>query len=193
MAVPILSPAGPLNRDGGSATSIAADQPVTFTKTGGTFSSVASASVTWTAPNETAEHIVTATNGSLEADTLIITVRGLVPQIWGWKVPKHAKKNVRIFTPEYGPTQTRGFGDNPDMHEWELGAESTSYESFILMKAFWDFHHPGRQFDLVDPILNERRRYETDSDFDFHNPDNHGNKWSWACRIKEAYPFALIT
>lgn len=190
MSAPILTPAGPLARDGKSLTALSADQAVTWTTNGGTLSSVTSTTATWTAPNETGTWTITATNGSAQATNVLVAVRAVIPNYWIWKTAIHAKKPILIFRPIFGPSQSRGFGDNSAVHDWELVNDDCSYEHFIEMRSFWDYHYPGKQFDLIDPVLNERRTYEADSDLDFSY--NHADSFTWGARIKEAYPYALV-
>lgn len=185
----MITPSGPLGRDGGSLTNFTADQPVTWTKSGGTLSNVAAQSVTWEAPNETGARTLTATNGAAQTDIVTITVRAIIPNYWTWKNPIHAKKDGLIWRPIYGPSQSRGFGDSSAIHDWELGNDDSEIDRAVEMLAFWDYHHPGRQFDLDDPVLEERRTYEIDSDIDYHYNDSGGVTWSF--RIKEAFPYAV--
>jgi len=186
---PVITPSGPLGRDGGSTTNFTADQSVTWTKSGGTLSAILPTSVTWEAPNETGTRTLTATNGAAQTDIVTITVRAIIPNYWAWKTPIHAKKEGLIFRPIYGPTQTRGFGDSSAIHDWELGNDDSEIEKFQEMYAFWNYHHFGRKFDLNDPVLEERRTYETDSDIDYHYNDSGGVTWS--LRIKEAFPYVV--
>lgn len=190
MSSPVIAPAGPLIKDGKSLTDFTADQNVTWTTSGGTLSNVAAQSATWMAPNESGVRTLTGTNGSAQAKIVSITVRAIIPNFWKWQTPIHAKKDVLIFKPIFGPTQTRGFGDGAPILDWELSNDDSSYADFIELKAFWDYHHPGKQFDMVDPNIPERRTYETDSDFDYSY--NHADSVTWACRIKEAYPFVAV-
>lgn len=189
IAAPIINPGGPLGRDGGTLTDFTADQPVTWTTNGGTLSGVAAAAVTWEAPNQTGVWTLTATNGAAQTDIVTIIVRAIIPNYWTWKTPIHAKKDVLIFRPIYGPSQTRGFGDSSPIHDWELGNEDSEIDRFQEIRDLWDWHHPGRQFDLIDPVLEERRTYETDSDIDYHYNDSGGV--TWHLRIKEAYPYVV--
>jgi hypothetical protein len=191
MSAPIIAPTSPIGRDGKSSTIFTADQNVTWTKSGGTLSDVAARSVTWTAPNQTGVWTLTGTNGSAQATIISITVRAIIPNFWKWQNPVHATKDVLIFKPIFGPTQTRGFGDGSPILGWELSNDDSSYDNFIELKAFWDYHHPGRQFDMIDPNIPERRTYETDSDLDYSY--NHADSVTWAMRIKESYPYALVT
>lgn len=190
MAAPIITPGGPLTKDGKSLTHFVANQNVTWTKSGGTLSGVLAAAVDWTAPNQTGLWTLTGTNGGAETDIVEITVRAIIPNYWTWKTPIVAKKEVLTFKPIYGPTQTRGFGDSPAMHDWELGNDDSSFENFQEIKAFWNWHHPGLQFDMIDPVQVERRRYEVDSDYGFQY--NHADSYQWSFRIREAWPFHVI-
>jgi hypothetical protein len=186
---PVITPAGPLTKDGGALVDFTADQSVTWTATAGTLSPSSGTASTWTAPNESRSVTVTGTNGS-GVDTVSIVVQGVFPNYWAWRTPIHAKKDVLVWRPIFGPSQTRGFGDGSAIHDWELGNEDSEITRFDAIKAFWEYHHPGRQFDLVDPVREERRTYEFDSDLDYHYNDSGGVTWS--VRIKEAYPYAAI-
>lgn len=190
MPAPIITPAGPLIRDGKSLTDFTADQDVTWATSGGTLSNVLAQSVTWEALNQSGVWTLSGDNGPDAPTVVSITVRAVIPNFWTWRNPIHAKKDVLIFKPVYGPTQTRGFGDSSPIHDWELGNEDSEIDNFLELKAFWDWHHPGRPFDLVDPVLEERRTYESDSDLNYHYNDSGGV--SWSMRIKEAYPYAVV-
>lgn len=113
-----------------------------------------------------------------------------IPNFWVWKTPITASKAVLMFTPYWGPTQSRSFGDGSPSHNWELGNDDCSHEDFNTIKTFWATHYPGIQFYLYDPQLNESRIYEIDSDFGEHY--NDGDSYSWSFRIKEAYPYTRI-
>lgn len=115
----------------------------------------------------------------------------VIPNFWVWKTPITAKKDVLVFTPIFGPSQTRSFGDGNPHHDWELGNDDSDHDDFLEIKEFWDNHYPGVQFYMYDPQLNETRTYEIDSDFSEHY--NHADSYSWSFRIKECYPFAVIT
>lgn len=164
-------------------------QVVTWTTSGGTLSNATSTSVTWKAPNETGTRTLTATNSAAEAGIVTITVKAIIPNYWTWKTPIHAKKEGLIWRPIYGPTQSRGFGNSSAIRDWELGNDDSEIDKFKELYAFWNYHHFGRQFDLSDPVLEERRTYEIDSDLDYHYNDSGGVTWS--LRIKEAYPYVV--
>jgi hypothetical protein len=113
-----------------------------------------------------------------------------IPNFWTYKDPINAKKAALIFTPIWGPTQTRSFGDGSAQHDWELSNDDSSHEDFLTIKAFWVAKYPGVQFYLYDVQLNETRVYEIDSDFSEHY--NHQDSYAWSFRIKECHPFAVI-
>lgn len=114
-----------------------------------------------------------------------------IPNYWEWKNPVEAKKDVRVFRPYYGPSQTRGFGNSSAIHEWELGADDSDFDDFTEMKEFWNSHYPGIPVILFDPVLIEARVYEINSDFSaLYNPG--GNSFSWKFRIREAYPYETV-
>jgi hypothetical protein len=190
MAFPIITPASPLVRDGKSLTNFTADQNVIWTTSGGTLLGALAASVTWQAPNKTGVWTLTGTNGTAQPTIISITVRAIIPNFWRWQNPIHAQKDVLIFKPIFGPTQSRGFGNSSPIHAWELSNDDSSYDNFIELQAFWNYHHPGRQFDLIDPNMPERRTYETDSDMDYSY--NHADSVTWAMRIKESYPYTAV-
>lgn len=191
MASPIITPAGPLARDGKTLTSFLANMAVTWATTNGTLVTVDPTHANWTAPNQTGVWQVSGDNGPDPETIVSITVKGILPNYWTFKDPVHAKKEVQIWRPISGPSQSRSFGDpTKAIHDWELSDDDSSYENFLEMKAFWLYHYPGRQFDMVDPVLLERRTYEFDSDFD--SMYNHQDSYTWSVRIKEAYPYAVI-
>jgi len=190
MPSPIITPAGPLLREGKTLTNFLANMAVTWATTGGSLAVIDPTHANWTAPNATGVWQVSGDNGPDPETVVSITVRAILPNYWDYKNPVHAKKNVLIWRPIHGPSQSRGFGDNKPIHDWELGNDDSSYENYLEMKAFWDYHYPGKLFDMIDPVLLERRVYEIDSDFD--SLYNHQDSYAWSMRIKEAYPYAVI-
>lgn len=113
-----------------------------------------------------------------------------ISNFWEWKNPVTAKKTVLVFQPISGPSQSRSFGDNVPIHEWELGAADSSHEEFTEVKAFWDSHYPGDTFELFDPQSEEIRIFEFDSDFSLHY--NDADSYSWSVRIREVFPYEVI-
>jgi hypothetical protein len=190
MAAPIITPGGPLAKRGGVLTHFTADQPVTWTTDGGVLSGIASAAVDWTAPNQSGNFHLVGTNGSAQTDTVLITVESVLPNYWEFQNPIEAVKKKLEFEPIAGPTQHRTFGSPAPQHKWELGADDSSYDERNAMKAFWDWHDPGVQFLMFDPVLSETRRYETDSNWsELYKP---GDSYSWKFRIKEVWPYAIV-
>lgn len=114
----------------------------------------------------------------------------VIPNFWEWKTPITARKNVLKFKPYAGPSQTRTFGTSQPFHDWELGNGDSSFENFQTIKAFWNTHHPTPSFYLYDPVLDETRTYEIDSDF--AETYNHQDSYSWSFRISELYPYTRI-
>lgn len=187
MPSPIITPAGPLSRAGKDVQDFTANQAVTWSASGGTLSLITATTARWTAPNVTGAYTVTATNGVDPSTVVTITVMAVLPNYWSWKNPVIMKKDVLIFKPISGPKQTRTL--SPSAHNWELGNEDTSYERFLEMEAFWDAHHPGKKFAMIDPVKNERRTYQTDSDYNGHY--NSADSFSWSGRIEEAWPYVV--
>lgn len=181
----VITPGGPLVKDGKTLTDFTSDIDVTWAASGGTLSGILARSVTWEAPNKTG--VWTVSGGG---DTVSITVRAIIPNFWNFRNPMHITKPVLIFEPIDGPAQTRGFGDGAMRHAWELSNDDSSYENYLEIREFWDYHHPHLPFDMIDPMVPERRTYKTDSDFD---PTYvHGDSCQWAFRIKEAWPYAAV-
>jgi hypothetical protein len=190
MPSPIITPAGPLTRDGKTLTNFSSDQSVTWATSGGTLSNIAATSVTWEAPNKSGLWTLSGDNGPDPPTVVNITVQALLPPYWAWRQPVAAEKAALIFRPIYGPSQSRSFGDNSHIRNWELSNDDSSFENWQEIVAFHLWHFPGILFDMVDPVIPERRRYEIDSNLNFHY--NHADSYAWSFRIKEAYPFALI-
>lgn len=190
MPVPIISPAGPLTKDGKTLTNFTADQAVTWATTGGLLSNITSTSVTWEAPNKTGLWQLSGDNGPDAPGIVNITVRALLPVLWSMGNPITAHKEILYWRPTEGPSQSRTFGSGKHIRDWELSNDDNSYLEFLEIKDFHLFHFPGMVFDLYDPILEERRTYEIDSDMNYHY--NTADSYAWSFRIKEAYPYALV-
>lgn len=112
-----------------------------------------------------------------------------IPNFWAYKTPIEAKKEVLLFKPYSGPTQTRSFGSGAPQHHWKLGDPDINHEDFLEIKEFWDTHFPGVQFYLWDPQLDESRVYEIVSNFANHY--NTEDSYSWSFRISECYPYTV--
>lgn len=202
MAVPILTPAGPLSLRGKvipSTTPILAttvvdftsDQNVTWTTDNGSFSSPTPTTVTWKAPNMSGTWHVYAENAGHEIRTITIVVEAVVPNYWEFQNPIEVTKKKLEFEPVEGPTQHRVFGSQNPRYHWELGADDSDQPQYFEMRDFWNYHDPGRQFLMWDPVISEIRRYETDSDYSAIY--KQGDGYSWKFRIKEVWPYAIIT
>ncbi len=187
MSVPIITPAGPLARDGKSLTDFTSDQAVTWATTGGTLSLVLAQSVRWEAPNKQGVWQVSGDNGPDAPGVVLITVKAILPNYYDYKIPVHGKKDVLAFRPLIGPTQTRGFGGSPVIRDWEIASDDLDYDKFWEFFAFWDYHYPGRQFDHINPNHTERRTYEFDSNLDWQENDSNG--YTFSVRMKEVYPY----
>lgn len=191
MAAPILTPAGPLALSGNIVQVFLANQVVAaWEAPGASFTINSGSSASWVSPNLTGAYTFRGRNAANEWSAFVnIALRAVLPNYWARRTPITAKKDVQIFRPKYGPTQSRGTGLNEDIHEWELSNEDSTEERFKELRIFWRYHHPGKQFDLVDPFLQERRTYIFDSDLAWNYNDRGGVTWS--TRIKEEYPYAV--
>lgn len=114
----------------------------------------------------------------------------LIPNYWEFKTPIKAHKDVLVWRPYAGPTQTRTFGAGAVQHEYELGNSDDEEDQFFEIKTFWIDRYPGVSFELYDPISDETRSFEFDSDLSFHYNENGGV--AWKVLIKEVYPYAII-
>lgn len=189
MPVPVITPGGPLAKLGKSATNFTSDIDVVWSANGGTLSNILARSVTWTAPNSTGNWNLFATVGP-DQDFVLIVVESVIPNYWDYQNPIEAIKKKLQFEPIAGPTQNRSFGSPASQHRWELGSDDNSREQYLEMKAFWDWHDPGKQFLMWDPQAEETRRYETDSNWS--GLYKVGESYSWKFRIKEVWPYAII-
>ncbi len=190
MAIPILTPAGPLAKRGKTLTHFIADQNVTWSTDGGVLSGILAAAVDWTAPNQSGNWHLNGQNIGLETGIALINVEAILPNYWEFQNPLEAIKKKLEFEPIAGPTQHRTFGGSAPQHRWELRSDDSSLEERNEMKAFWDWHDPGKQFLMWDPVINETRRYETDSNWS--ELYKVGDGFSWKFRIKEIWPYAII-
>lgn len=114
----------------------------------------------------------------------------LIPNYWQLKTPIKAHKDVLIWRPYAGPTQTRTFGSGAAQHEYELGNDDSEIDQFEELREFWDDHYPGVSFELNDPVTQETRAYEFDSDLSFNYNENGGV--AWKVLIKEIFPYVVI-
>jgi hypothetical protein len=200
MAAPILAPAGPLVVDGlilpvvfgddfaPREQIVTADQPVgEWFATGGEVTILSATQVRWIVPNRTGNWNLTAMNGA-EVGILQTLVRGIVPNYWALKTPVEAKKDVQVFKPKRGPKQFRSFDEM--MLGWDLKNDDSDLERGLEMRSFWNWHHPGKEFDLFDVVTWERRRYQIDSNMSYFYETTGG--MSWGFRIEEAYPYVVI-
>lgn len=192
MAAPIITPAGPLAKRGKSLTHFVSDQNVAWSTDGGILTNVAALSVDWTAPNQSGNWHLNAVKAPPPPTTTIvlITVEAVIPNYWDYQNPIEAVKKKLEFEPIAGPTQHRTFGGPSPQHKWELGSDDSGRDEYLEMKAFWDWHDPGKQFLMYDPQAEETRRYETDSNWS--GLYKVGESYSWKFRIKEVWPFAII-
>ena len=189
MPVPIITPAGPLLRDGMTTTHFVSDQAVTWATTGGVLFNTVFNATDWTAPNKSGIWYVSGDNGPDAPGIVTVNVKALFPAYWQYRIPIKATKPVLAFKPTYGPTQTRTYGPGALQLDWELGNDDNSWAEFMEVRDFWAYHYPGKVFDLIDPLIPERRSYEFDSDLSYqYNPS--GDSFAWSVRIREAYPYA---
>lgn len=190
MPAPVITPAGPLSKLGKILTHFTVDQNVTWSTDGGVLSGIAAQYVDWTSPNQTGNWYLNGQNGALQTTVVLIAVESVIPNYWEYRNSLEVVKEKLEFKPKTGPTQHRTFGNNLPQHRWELGADDSSYDEYLEMKAFWDWHDPGKPFLMWDPVVNETRRYETDSNWS--GLYKEGDSFSWKFRIKEVWPYALV-
>lgn len=191
MPAPVVAPAGPLAKDGRSVTVFNANVASNWTATGGTFTGAVNGTViaTWTAPNVSGTYKVRATNPVDNMFTEItVTVMAIVPNTWEFKSPGQETKDVLIFKPQAGPTQTRSLSDW--YSTWDIGAEDASYDEFQEMRAFIKAHYPGKIVALDDPVVRERRFFKFTAPF--NKAYNPGDGFAWNSKIEEQWPYTVV-
>jgi hypothetical protein len=201
MAIPVITVPGPLAERGRIVPStlpgltpnivhFTADQNVTWTIDGGILGGVTVNAVDWTFPNQSGTFHLHGENAGHEIGTVTAVIEAYVPNYWEFANQLDVIKKLLEFEPLDGPTQHRIF-TSASQHKWELGADDSSQTEYLEMRAFWEYHHPGKQFLLWDPVINEIRRYETDSDWSgVYKP---GDSYSWKFKIKEVWNYAIVT
>lgn len=186
MAAPVITPGGPLALQGKVTQIFEADQPVTWTTSGGTLEDVLAAEVTWRSPNVAGVYTLTATNGALEEDEVVITLVSVLPNYWDWRSPAKIKKGKLIWEPENGPDQTRLY--RPKRQFYDFTCNDKSFEMAEELVAFWDAHDPNLKFLIIDPAMQRTSYYKTDSDIEvIANPG--GESWDLSFSVKEAWPY----
>lgn len=179
MAVPVITPGGPLADHGKDVENFSADQNVTWTKTGGTFSNTTANSVDWTAPNVTGTYTVTGTNGSAEADSVTITVQAEIFAVPSRDYEPINDKKMLVFEPDDGPVQTRSKGDKSTFPFVKNNAKKAEA---LEMKALWDAHYDaGKPVYFTDPYEGVQSTWLFWSEF----------KIKWHANNLASYSFVL--
>lgn len=182
MSAPVITPAGPLALHGKVLQHFAADQSVTWTKTGGTFSGTTSTAVDWTAPNVSGSYTLRATNGSSQFTEVTIVVIGVVPQGPSWDFKISNKKKVLLFESDDGSRQTRT--KRGKKRTFEVTTNLRQRANWAELVAFWDAHYPGKQVYINNPGANEEMLGWLNSDLD--EQWHLTNLVSWAFVFQEA-------
>lgn len=126
-----------------------ADQNVTWTKTGGTFSGTTATEVDWTAPNVGGTYTIRATNGAAEFTEVTVTVTGVVPTVPSWGFEVENQKKVLLFEPDDGDRQTVTKG--PNRPSFSFTTQPRPRVEFFELLDFWDAHYPGKKVYFTHP------------------------------------------
>src|SRR4051812_47513385 len=105
MAVPVISPTGPLIKKGKDVVHFSSDIDVVWSSDGGDLSSILARSVNLTIDNLTQTIYLRGTDGSDHTD-VVITVNALIPNYWSWDTAFKATKDVLVFKSDEGSIQT---------------------------------------------------------------------------------------
>lgn len=186
---PVISTTSSLTIDGGTSVHITSDSDITTWHTDyGTLSNSALRSVDWLANNETRTAQVWGVGTSGTSNTLVFIVTGLLPNYWAWKTPVTAERDMLIFRPQAGPSQSRTLSGRYMVYQ--LGNDQLPEDEFYLLLNFHTFHHNGlKQFWLDDPTLQRKVLFESDSKLQF-SPITAGF-FSFNWQIREAWPYTV--
>jgi len=169
MAIPVITPGGPLTKRGKATQA--------FTATGGvtawtcvrasdgepiadTFSNEDADSADLTAPNISEVYTVIATNGD-GADSVTVDVTAVVPFAPDKEFEPEDDLNVLVFKPDVGQRQTVVLGDNSKFPFIRNTAPAAEKEE---MFQFWQDNYPGRLVYFTIPSESEDL-WELDSGF----------------------------
>lgn len=169
MAIPVITPGGPLVKRGKATQSFTATggvdawtcerasdgQPVT-----GTFSNDDADSADWEAPNISEVYLVKATNAD-GFDSVTVTVTAVVPFVPDKEFEPTDDRNVLVFKPDVGQRQTVVLGDNSKFDFIRNTARKIEKEE---MHQFWQDNYPGRLVYFTIPDEGESL-WEIDSGF----------------------------
>lgn len=179
MAVPVITPGGPLTKRGKEVQVFTATGVVvSWTTSGGTLSATGPAGATWTAPNKSGTYTVTATNADGE-DVVTITVTGIVPFVPSRPLEVETKKKVLLFEPEIGDRQTSTKGAKKKT--WQFTTANRRKVEFLELETFWDDNYPGGKVYFTHPYTSVESLYWIDSNL----------KEQWAFNNLVAYSFVL--
>ncbi len=161
MAAPVITPAGPLAKKGKETQNFSANQSVTWSASGGSFTNVTATTATWHAPNDGGNYTVTGTNGSAEATHVTVTVTGVVPAVPSWGFEVENKKKVLLFEADDGTRETRTKG--PRKRTFTFTTRLRPKAEFLELETFWDAHYPGKQVYFTHPGTSVEVLYWIDS------------------------------
>jgi hypothetical protein len=182
MAIPVITPGGPLAKRGGEVQAFTATGTVvSWSASGGTLSGTGPAGANWTAPNVSGTYTVTATNGD-GPDQVTIVVIAILPYNPSWGFETESGKKVLLFEPDRGPRQTRSKGDDGS---FPFIRENAQRVEGLAMKAFHAAHYPGKQFYVTDPGEAVESLWLMDSNFKFKW--HRTNLCSYSFMMKKAF------
>jgi hypothetical protein len=179
MPAPVITPSGPLTKRGKDVQHFSANQSVTWTKSGGTFSGTTGTAVDWTAPNISGSYTVTATNGSSDSTTVTITVTAVVPFGPDRDFEPVDGKKVLLFEAEDGSRQTTVKGRKDTFPFIRNTAKKSEHDE---MKQFWNDNYPGKQVYFTVPGDSEALWW---IDSDFKRKGRLTNLWGYSFDLKK--------
>jgi hypothetical protein len=181
MAVPVITPGGPLAKRGKAVQALTATGGVTsWTTSGGALSGTGPAGATWTAPNISETYTVTATNAD-GSDVLTIVVIAVVPFVPDWDFEGEEGKRFLVYKPDVGQRQSVILGDEDTFPFIRNTAQKAEYDE---MRKFWrDNYAPGILVYFTIPGHSEEL-WELDSNFKRHG--RRTNLWGYSLTLLRA-------
>lgn len=188
MAVPVITPGGPLTKRGKQVQAFTATggvtawscvravdgQPVT-----GTFANADADSADWTAPNISETYTVIATNAD-GSDSVTVTVTAVVPFVPDKEFEPTDDFDVLVFKPDVGQRQIVVLGDKSTFPFIRNTARKVEKEE---MHQFWRDNYPGRLVYFTIPDEGEDL-WEIDGPF--KRRYRGANLWSYSFNLLRA-------
>jgi hypothetical protein len=142
MAVPVLSPAGPLTKRGKQTQAFtnSGGAVTSWTATGGTLSATSGAGATWTVPNVSGTYKVRGTNSEGFSE-VTITVMSVAVSVPSWKYEGDYDRKFLSWTPDSGEGDRQEQVKGPYTYTINMTANARQRVEFVEFLAHHQAHY----------------------------------------------------